>query len=358
MLMPPSKLQTVHQSFSPQDLVTKRCSWARVAMSWGFLTGLLDEIYSHSTFVGKIWLTVLIIFRIVLTVVGGESIYDDEQSGFECNTLQPGCANVCYDGFAPLSHERFWVFQILLVAAPSVTYLGFALKRIAVLEEQEECEKAKKRRRCAGGLRHSAVDMPAGDDDREEGGAAVDEKAGLESEAKVRHDGRKRIQKDGLMRNYVTQLLVRSIVEVAFLILQFCLYGFKVPAIYTCSISPCPHKVDCFVSRPTEKTIFLLLMYAISFLCLGLNVWEMLYLGIGTIYDVGKTRGSGRDDDDNGRRPRRNTLAAPPQYVVAKNLMVSTPAQDNAKNNLKAPAAGGTHKKTTSPHSQKEAGRR
>lgn len=81
-------------------------------MSWSFLTRLLDEISNHSTFVGKIWLTVLIIFRIVLTAVGGETIYYDEQSKFVCNTQQPGCENVCYDAFAPLSHVRFWIFQV------------------------------------------------------------------------------------------------------------------------------------------------------------------------------------------------------------------------------------------------------
>lgn len=86
-------------------------------MSWSFLTRLLDEISNHSTFVGKIWLTVLIIFRIVLTAVGGETIYYDEQAKFVCNTLQPGCENVCYDAFAPLSHVRFWIFQVRLSQA-------------------------------------------------------------------------------------------------------------------------------------------------------------------------------------------------------------------------------------------------
>ncbi|EPY79913.1 hypothetical protein CB1_000878013 [Camelus ferus] len=89
-------------------------------MSWSFLTRLLEEIHNHSTFVGKVWLTVLVVFRIVLTAVGGESIYSDEQTKFTCNTRQPGCDNVCYDAFAPLSHVRFWVFQIVVISTPSV----------------------------------------------------------------------------------------------------------------------------------------------------------------------------------------------------------------------------------------------
>ncbi|XP_029797588.1 gap junction gamma-2 protein [Suricata suricatta] len=99
-------------------------------MSWSFLTRLLEEIHNHSTFVGKVWLTVLVVFRIVLTAVGGESIYSDEQTKFTCNTRQPGCDNVCYDAFAPLSHVRFWVFQIVVISTPSVMYLGYAVHRL------------------------------------------------------------------------------------------------------------------------------------------------------------------------------------------------------------------------------------
>ncbi|XP_004384890.1 gap junction gamma-2 protein [Trichechus manatus latirostris] len=106
-------------------------------MSWSFLTRLLEEIHNHSTFVGKVWLTVLIVFRIVLTAVGGESIYSDEQSKFTCNTRQPGCDNVCYDAFAPLSHVRFWVFQIVVISTPSVMYLGYAIHRLARASEEE-----------------------------------------------------------------------------------------------------------------------------------------------------------------------------------------------------------------------------
>ncbi|EOA96149.1 Gap junction gamma-1 protein, partial [Anas platyrhynchos] len=199
-------------------------------MSWSFLTRLLEEINNHSTFVGKIWLSVLIVFRIVLTAVGGESIYYDEQSKFVCNTQQPGCENVCYDAFAPLSHVRFWIFQIIMVATPSVLYLGFAMHRIARMPESTE-----------GG---------------------------------EKHDGRRRIKQDGLMRAYVLHLLCRSLLEMAFLFGQYLLYRFEVSPSYVCSRSPCPHTVDCFVSRPTEKTIFLLIMYAVSGLCLFLNLCE------------------------------------------------------------------------------------
>lgn len=274
-------------------------------MSWSFLTRLLEEIHNHSTFVGKIWLTVLIVFRIVLTAVGGESIYYDEQSKFVCNSGQPGCENVCYDAFAPLSHVRFWVFQIILVATPSLMYLGYAVNKLARAEEQpggtgtNGYSQGKAKRKLYLGDRKQHRGIEEAEDDQEED-PMIYEMAEVRSDSsggtrgnlvgkekvKVRHDGRQRIKEDGLMRIYVLQLLARCLLEVAFLCGQYALYGLAVPPTYVCSQLPCPHSVDCFVSRPTEKTIFLLIMYTVSLLCLLLNIWEMLHLGVGTICEM------------------------------------------------------------------------
>ncbi|MEQ2301090.1 Gap junction gamma-1 protein [Ameca splendens] len=278
-------------------------------MSWSFLTRLLEEIHNHSTFVGKIWLTVLLIFRIVLTAVGGESIYYDEQSKFVCNSGQPGCENVCYDAFAPLSHIRFWIFQTILVATPSLMYLGYAVNKIARAEDQADmggvCRFSRnklKKAYLANRKQHRGIEEAEDDNEEDpmiyevteaedDGGlAGKGDSSARQVKAKVRHDGRQRIKEDGLMRIYVFQLLARSILEVAFLCGQYVLYGFAVPARYVCSDLPCPHSVDCFISRPTEKTIFLLIMYAVSMLCLILNLWEMLQLGMGTICEIMRSR--------------------------------------------------------------------
>ena len=283
-------------------------------MSWSFLTRLLEEIHNHSTFVGKIWLTVLIVFRIVLTAVGGESIYYDEQSKFVCNSGQPGCENVCYDAFAPLSHVRFWVFQIILAATPTLLYLGYAVNKIAHAEERmgrgETGRKPKKKLYLTDRRPHRGIEE--GEDNDEEDpmiyemavmenngrGDAKEKGADGKDKAKERHDGCQNIKEDGLMRIYVIQLLMRSLLEVAFLCGQYALYGFAVPATYVCSQQPCPHKVDCFVSRPTEKTIFLLIMYVVSLLCLALSIWEMLHLGIGTICELIRSHQVQLPDDE------------------------------------------------------------
>ncbi|XP_062874640.1 gap junction gamma-1 protein [Trichomycterus rosablanca] len=289
-------------------------------MSWSFLTRLLEEIQNHSTPVGKLWLTTLVVFRIVLTAVGGESIYYDEQSKFVCNSGQPGCENVCYDSFAPLSHVRFWVFQIILSSLPSLLYMGYAANKISRNQDHggtrneapaesipDSGYTQRKPRKLYFGARQHQPGHETAEEEREDDPMIyeVPEIDNTRSELvpprpkpKVRHDGRRRIKDDGLMRVYVLQLLTRSALEAVFLAGQYLLYGFHVAPIFVCTSEPCPHRVDCFVSRPTEKTIFLRIMYGVSCLCLLLNVWEMIHLGVGTIKDVLRKRQAASAEDE------------------------------------------------------------
>lgn len=115
------------------------------------------------------------------------------------------------------------------------------------------------------------------------------------------------------MKVYVCQLLWRSAFEVAFLFGQYILYGFEVIPSYVCTRSPCPHTVDCFVSRPTEKTIFLLVMYVVSFLCLLLTILEIIHLGIGSIRDTFRRRAT--LNTRTSRPPASRSMpTAPPGY--------------------------------------------
>ncbi|KAI9526117.1 Gap junction gamma-1 protein [Dissostichus eleginoides] len=287
-------------------------------MSWSFLTRLLDEISNHSTFVGKIWLTVLIIFRIVLTAVGGETIYYDEQSKFVCNTQQPGCENVCYDAFAPLSHVRFWIFQVILITTPTIMYLGFAMHKIARMDDSEYRPVRTQKKRMPIVSRGAVRDYEEAEDNGEEDPMIAEEieqdkPEKVEKTSEKKHDGRRRILRDGLMKVYVCQLMWRTSFEVAFLFGQYVLYGFEVIPSYVCTRSPCPHTVDCFVSRPTEKTIFLLVMYVVSFLCLLLTIFEIIHLGIGGIRDTFRKRAA-----LSSRTPlpssSRSVATAPPGY--------------------------------------------
>lgn len=54
---------------------------------------------------------------------------------------------------------------------------------------------------------------------------------------------------------YIVHLLVKILLELGFFVGQYHLHGFTLQARFVCSRFPCPHQVDCFLSRPTEKRL-------------------------------------------------------------------------------------------------------
>ncbi|XP_036413376.1 gap junction beta-2 protein-like [Colossoma macropomum] len=217
-------------------------------MSWGTLYTQLVGINRHSTSLGKIWLSVLFIFRVTILVVAAETVWGDEQSDFVCNTLQPGCENVCYDHFFPISHVRLWCLQLIFASTPAllvamyVAYRNHKEKREILLrsdkksraKQEEDLESVKKRRLPIAGP---------------------------------------------LWWVYAISLVFRLLFEVAFMYALYAIYdGFWLPRLVRCEVSPCPNEVDCFVSRPTEKTVFTVFMAAASGACMVLNMAELAYL--------------------------------------------------------------------------------
>ncbi|XP_062996208.1 gap junction alpha-4 protein [Elgaria multicarinata webbii] len=228
---------------------------------WGFLEKLLDQVQEHSTVIGKIWLTVLFIFRILILGLAGESVWGDEQSDFVCNTKSPGCPNVCYDQAFPISHIRYWVLQFLFVSTPTLVYLG----HVIYLSRREEKLKERERElRTLQSKDYKAAAMLM----------AVEKKI---AKICVAEDGRIKIQ-GSLMWTYIISVLFKSIFEAAFLLGQWYLYGFVMNSRYVCEGYPCTHQVDCFMSRPTEKTIFILFMLVVGLISLLLNILELFHL--------------------------------------------------------------------------------
>ena len=74
-------------------------------MNWGTFYAVISGVNRHSTGIGRVWLSVIFIFRILVLVVAAESVWGDEKAMFICNTQQPGCNSVCYDHFFPISHH-------------------------------------------------------------------------------------------------------------------------------------------------------------------------------------------------------------------------------------------------------------
>ncbi|XP_069743480.1 gap junction beta-7 protein-like isoform X4 [Narcine bancroftii] len=201
-------------------------------MSWSLLRDVLSGVNQYSTVVGRIWLSIMFIFRVLVYVVAAERVWSDEQKEFSCNTEQPGCENVCFDYFFPVSQARLWALQLILVSTPSllvVMHVGYRDRR-----EKKYHKKLYK------------------------------DKADI--------DG-------GLWWTYFFSLVFKTSVEFGSLfIFNWMFHGFSVPRLLKCEIEPCPNTVDCFVSRPTEKTVFLYCMAISSSMCIFLNICEMSYL--------------------------------------------------------------------------------
>ncbi|XP_064203704.1 gap junction protein alpha 4 [Anguilla rostrata] len=238
---------------------------------WGFLERFLEEGQEYSTGIGRVWLTVLFLFRMLILGTAAESAWDDEQSDFVCNTQQPGCELACYDRAFPISHFRFFVLQVIFVSTPTIFYFIYVALRMG-WERKREVEEAGRRRAEEGRASPDEGARGAGKAGGEEG-----EAKGVRGEQGNERRERPKL-KGKLLCAYTLSILLKVLLEAGFILGLWFLYGFVVHAKYVCQRPPCPHKVDCFVSRPTEKTIFTVYMQAIAGVSMLLNVVEFFYL--------------------------------------------------------------------------------
>ncbi|MBN3288285.1 CXA3 protein, partial [Polyodon spathula] len=230
---------------------------------WSFLGRLLENAQEHSTVIGKVWLTVLFIFRILVLGAAAEEVWGDEQSDFTCNTQQPGCENVCYDKAFPISHIRFWVLQIIFVSTPTLIYLGHVLHIVRMEEKRKEKEEE---------LRKSSRLQ-------EEKELFKNGSGGKKEKPPIRDEHGKIRIRGTLLRTYIFNIIFKTLFEVGFIVGQYFLYGFQLKPLYRCDRWPCPNTVDCFISRPTEKTIFIIFMLVVACVSLLLNLLEIYHLG-------------------------------------------------------------------------------
>uniref|UniRef100_A0A8C9KP09 Gap junction protein n=1 Tax=Panthera tigris altaica TaxID=74533 RepID=A0A8C9KP09_PANTA len=207
---------------------------------------LLITFNCNMTIVGKVWLIFMILLRMVVIILAGSPVYQDEQERFVCNTLQPGCANVCYDIFSPVSQLRFWLIQSVSVLLPSAVFSVYVLHRGAVLAARGLCGPD------GGPGGPDPADLSPGDRER------------------------RLLTVPDFSSGYIVHLFLRMLTEAAFGASHYLLFGFLVPKRFSCTHSPCTSVVDCYVSRPTEKSIMMLFMWAVSALSLVLSVADLV----------------------------------------------------------------------------------
>ncbi|XP_071768717.2 gap junction alpha-4 protein [Centroberyx gerrardi] len=248
---------------------------------WSFLEHLLEEGQEYSTGVGRVWLTVLFLFRMLVLGTAAESAWDDEQADFVCNTKQPGCTPVCYDKAFPISHFRYFVLQVIFVSTPTIFYFGY----VAIRAGKDKAKEGKDEGQTEEGGGSKRGDIVIDRDNNEVRKEKTEEK--VEEDKGDGGKGRKAGKvlpeapklKGRLLCAYAFSILFKVLLEVGFIAGLWFLYdGFFIAPRFECVGDPCPHTVDCFVSRPTEKTIFTFYTQAIAAVSLLLNLIELLHL--------------------------------------------------------------------------------
>ncbi|KAG5280335.1 hypothetical protein AALO_G00087950 [Alosa alosa] len=219
----------------------------------GFLGGLIEAMQTHSPLLGRLWLQIMLVFRIVILGTVATDLFEDEQEQFECNTAQPGCKQVCYDQAFPISQYRFWVFHIVLISTPAMLFLMYAIHRRTKTKAQQQGASSGDVR--GPGASSGDVRGPGASSGDVRGSRLSLGKRGVNTQEDLKE-----------LRLYTLNVGFRFLAEVAFLVGQWALYGFGVAAQYPCSRFPCPYTVDCFTSRPMEKTVFLVFYFAVGLL--------------------------------------------------------------------------------------------
>ncbi|XP_048866218.1 gap junction delta-4 protein-like [Brienomyrus brachyistius] len=205
---------------------------------------------------GKIWLMVMVLLRGLTLLLTGFPLYEDERESFACNTIQPGCSTACYDAFAPLSLLRFWLLQVLALCLPYALYVVFVIHRVV------------------SGLT-SASNTPGEDGETRSFrvNREIFQKVMPENGAALVAGGRRC---RALTLAYTIHVSTRIALEAAFGVGHYFLFGLSIPKSFLCHEGPCTSMVECYVSKPTEKTVMLNFMLAVSALCLLVTAADLI----------------------------------------------------------------------------------
>lgn len=153
---------------------------------------------------------------------------------------------------------------MIFVSSPSLVYMGHAIYRLRALEKQRHFRRAILRR-----------ELESLDSDLTEVRRHVERELRQLDQRKLN----KAPLRGSLLCTYIAHIMIRSSVEVGFMLGQHLLYGNHLEPLYRCDQEPCPNSVDCYVSRPTEKSMFMVFMQVIAAVSLFLSLLEIMHLG-------------------------------------------------------------------------------
>uniref|UniRef100_A0A668ANH7 Gap junction protein n=1 Tax=Myripristis murdjan TaxID=586833 RepID=A0A668ANH7_9TELE len=187
----------------------------------GAADAFLLTICHNVSFVGKTWWMLMLVLRPLVLLLAGFTLFSDEQERFVCNTIQPGCSNVCFDVFAPVSVLRLWLFHFILLCLPHLMFATYIMHKVR-------------------GTPQSGWATPR------------------------------------FHCTYILIVILRILLETAFGAGQFFLFGFSLPKSFLCYEAPCTSGVECYISRPTEKTLMLNFMLGLASLSVLLSLFDLV----------------------------------------------------------------------------------
>ncbi|XP_062423661.1 gap junction delta-4 protein [Rhea pennata] len=225
---------------------------------WDSLGLLIITLNYNVTVVGKIWLILIILLRLAVVVLAGYPLYQDEQERFICNTLQPGCSNVCYDLFSPISQFRFWLIQTVAILLPYAAFSIYVLHKVAMhIVSMHWSIHGRK----------GTKSLPSPEDQKKRCASAVVNRLKCDAD---------NLKVLNFSEAYTVHLSFRTLIEAAFGVGQYYLFGFFVPERFSCYHSPCTSTVDCYISRPTEKSIMMIFIWGVSSLSFLLSLVDLV----------------------------------------------------------------------------------
>ncbi|XP_061587016.1 gap junction delta-4 protein-like [Cololabis saira] len=193
-------------------------------------------ICQHVPFIGKTWWILALLLRLLVLLLLGFTLFSDEQDRFICNTIQPGCSNVCFDVLNPVSLLRLWLLHFILLCVPHLMFAVYIVQKVVSFKY------------LGGSRQFSLHGVPLHDLPREWGAPHF----------------------------YLLLVFLRILLEAFFIGSQCYLFGLTIPKSFLCYESPCTSGVECYVSRPTEKNFMLNFMLAVSSLSILLSSADLV----------------------------------------------------------------------------------
>lgn len=263
-----------------------------------------ERLLKYSTPFGHVWVALTFLCRLIPAVTIGDAAYGDEQSDFECVTTQPGCKQMCYTMFAPISHVRFWAMQILILSFPTMIFSMVAANYNATYEF----------------LRAQVEGYEKSFSDNASNKSYVSDPKYVLYSSKLRKfktKKRRAVDMEGvggtediiwapaLKQWYVIHLFAKLVLEMISIYLLYLLQVqqhitsgvtgfwnvFNVPFKYACRFGDTQWQngyenfacsqddnIPCWVSRPMEKKMFLVYMLLMNFVAVAIVLCDFFYV--------------------------------------------------------------------------------